>query len=93
MQENVIIVVDDVSCLLDIVQGIPCMRSKPLHQTMHSPPGIITLSITLIAMLVANASFAFKDAGSIQQEEDEGENIWHRMRRCAVCCYACGETG
>ena len=58
----------------------------------HSPPGIITLSIPPIAMLVANDSFVFKDAGSIQQEEEEGENIWHRMRRCAGC-YACGGTG
>ena len=58
----------------------------------HSPPGIKSLSILPLAMLVANASFVFKDAGSIQKEE-EVENIWHRMRRCAVCCYACGETG
>ena len=42
-------------------------------------------------MLVANASFVFKDAGSIQKEEKEVENIWHRMIRCAVCYYACGD--
>ena len=93
IQENVVIVVDHVSCLLDIAQGTPCMRSKPLHQTVHSPPGIITLSSPPLAMLVANASFVFEDDGSIQQEEEEVENIWHWMVRCAVCYYACGETG
>ena len=55
--------------------------------------GVQTCALPIFAMLVANASFVFEDAGSIQQEEDEGENIWHWMRRCAVCCYACGETG
>jgi hypothetical protein len=37
-RENVIIVIDDVSCLPDLAQGTPCMRSNPLHQTCALPP-------------------------------------------------------
>ena len=85
-RENVenFVVLDNVSCLPDLAQGTPYMRPKPLHQAVHAPLGVITLSIPSFAMLIANASFVFKDAGSIQQEEGEVENILRQKIRCAV---------
>ena len=48
------------------------MRSKPLA---HSPPGVTTFSIPPLAMIVESASFVFKEAGSIKQEEGSREHF------------------
>ena len=93
-RENVenFVVLDNVSCLPDLAQGTPYMRPKPLHQAVHAPLGVITLSIPSFAMLIANASFVFKDAGSIRQEK-KVKNVCRQKIRRAVSYYACGETG
>ena len=93
-RENVenFVVLDNVSRLPDLAQGTPYMHPKPLHQAVSAPLGVITLSIPSFTLLIAGASFVFKDAGSIRQEK-EVKNICRQKIRCAVSYYACGETG
>ena len=88
--KNIVVVIDNVSCLPDLAQGTPYSVQTTRSRRAHSPPGIKALSIPPLAMLVTNASFVFKDGGGIQQEA-EVENILASM--CALCYYACGETG